>query len=192
MKVINENAAKWQPEAQHILRAVLVITLIVGAALLRIAPHPFNFAPIGAMALFAGAMIRTRWMALALPLVALLAGDIFIGFHKLMFVVYTSFAVSVVIGRWLARSRSVMKLGGAVFLGALQFFLVTNFALWALGGFYPQTGAGLAACYLAGIPYFCNTLAGDIVYSAVLFGGYALAERWLALPVEHGTADVAD
>ena len=65
-----------------------------------------------------------------------------------------------------------MKLSGAVFLGALQFFIVTNFALWALGGFYPQTRAGLAACYLAGIPYFGTTLAGDTLYAAVLFGGY--------------------
>jgi hypothetical protein len=66
----------------------------------------------------------------------------------------------------------------------LQFFVVTNFAMWAAGGFYPRTVAGLRACYLAGVPFFWNTLAGDALYAGVLFGGYALAERLLVSPGE--------
>ncbi|HKF25787.1 MAG TPA: DUF6580 family putative transport protein, partial [Candidatus Acidoferrum sp.] len=91
-----------------------------------------------------------------------------------------SFALSVAIGRCFAASRSVARVGGAVFLGALQFFAVTNFALWAVGGFYPQTPAGLATCFANALPLFWNTLAGDILYAAVLFGGYALAEKLFA------------
>jgi hypothetical protein len=92
-------------------------------------------------------------------------------------IVYASFLVNVAIGLWLQNRRSAGKIGIAVFLGATQFFVVTNFAFWAFERFYPRTLAGLATCYIAGIPFFWNTLAGDAVYSAVLFGGFALAER---------------
>jgi len=159
------------------LRMIIVALLIVLAAVVRILPHPWNFTPVGAMALFAGAMFRRRWVAFLLPLAALLAGDVFVGLYKLMFIVYASFALSVAIGRWLAASRTVARIGGAVLLGAAQFFVVTNFALWAVGGFYPRTASGLAACYIAGFPLFWNTLGGDLVYATALFGGYALAEK---------------
>jgi hypothetical protein len=71
----------------------------------------------------------------------------------------------------------VPRIAGATFLGALQFFLITNFGVWALLNSYPRTGGGLAACYLAGVPFFWNTLAGDALYASLLFGGFALAER---------------
>lgn len=161
----------------EMLGVLIAGVLMVFAAVVRILPHPWNFTPVGAMAIFAGAMFRRRWVAFLLPLAALLAGDLFVGLYKLMFIVYASFALSVAIGRWLAASRTVARIGGAVLLGAAQFFVVTNFALWAVGGFYPRTASGLAACYLAGFPLFWNTLAGDVVYATALFGGYALAER---------------
>src|SRR5207237_7279213 len=88
-----------------------------------------------------------------------------------------SFAVSIAIGRWLAQTRSLPRIGGAVLLGALQFFLVTNFAMWAIGGFYPRTSTGLATCFAAAIPFFWNTLAGDALYTGILFGGFRLAVK---------------
>ncbi len=160
-------------------RTLLALALIVLAAALRIAPHPWNFTPVGAMALFSGAVLKDRRLAFFFPLLALFLGDIFIGFHKLMFVVYASFLVNVAIGLWLRDRRTVARVTLATFLGAIQFFIVTNFAVWALGNFYPRTVAGLATCYLAGVPFFWNTLAGDAFYAALLFGGYALAERML-------------
>jgi uncharacterized protein DUF6580 len=172
MKTENEELAL-------LLRGVVIVALIVLAAVLRIVPHPWNLTPVGAMALFSGAMFRNRWMAFLLPLASLFAGDVFVGFHKLMLVVYASFAVSVTIGRWLAEKRSIARIGEAVFLGALQFFVVTNFAVWAVGGFYPKTAAGLMNCFVAGVPFFWNTLAGDTLYACVLFGGFAFAERML-------------
>src|SRR6266404_6821797 len=165
-----------QQKQSLILRGAVVTTMIVLAAVLRIIPHPWNLTPIGAMALFSGAMFKNRWTAFTLPLASLFAGDVFVGFHKLMLIVYASFAISVAIGRWLGDNRSVARIGGAVFLGATQFFVVTNFAVWALGGFYPKTAQGLASCFAAAVPFFWNTLAGDAVYAGVLFGGYALAE----------------
>jgi hypothetical protein len=159
-------------------RTALLAGMVMAAATLRFLPHPMNFTPVGALALFGGASFRSKRMALALPLVPLIAGDIFIGFHRLMPYVYASFLVSVAIGFWLRRNRSVGRIGSGVLAGAIQFFLVTNFALWAASiGAYPRTAAGLVACYIAGIPDFWNTLAGDAFYASVLFGGLALMEH---------------
>jgi len=166
------------------LRVLIAGVLILFAAVVRILPHPWNFTPVGAMAIFSGSVFRSRWAAFLLPLAALFAGDLFVPLHKLMVIVYLSFALSVAIGRWLASSRTVARIGGAVFLGALQFFLVTNFAVWEFLNSYPKTAAGLWACYLGGIPYFWNTLAGDALYSLFLFGGYALAERLLPQAIQ--------
>ncbi len=167
---------QFSQKENRLYRTLLVFALIALAAALRIAPHPWNFAPVGAMALFSGAMICNRRLAFLFPLLALFAGDIFIGFHKLMPVVYASFLVSVAIGFWLRNRRTVARVGAATLFGATQFFLITNFAVWATGLSYPRE-AGLLACYAAGIPFFWNTLAGDAVYATLFFGGFALAER---------------
>jgi hypothetical protein len=163
----------------YLLRFLIVALMIFAAAALRILPHLLNFTPVGAMAIFAGSLFRNRWFAFLFPLAALFAGDLFVGLYKLMFIVYVSFALSVAIGRWVAQSRTLARIGVAVFLGALQFFVVTNFAMWALSDFYPKTSTGLATCFVNAIPYFWNTLAGDVLYAAVLFGGFALAEKLL-------------
>jgi hypothetical protein len=160
-------------------RTLLALGLIVLAAALRIAPHPWNFTPVGAMALFAGAMLRDRRLAFLFPLLALFAGDVFVGFHRLMFVVYASFLVNVVIGLWLRDRGTIARISLATLLGAIQFFLVTNFAVWQFLSGFPHTASGLLACYIAGIPFFWNTLAGDAFYATLLFGGYALAERFV-------------
>ena len=161
----------------YVLRGILASVMIVLAAAVRIAPHPWNFTPIGAMALFSGAMFRDRRVAFLFPLAALFAGDVFVGLHRLIPVVYASFLLEVLIGTWLANRRSVPRIGIAVFLGALQFFLITNFAIWKVYDTYPHTPAGLFACYLGGLPLFGNTLAGDAVYAALFFGIFALAEH---------------
>jgi len=161
-----------------VLRAILAAAMIILAAVLRIVPNPWNFTPIGAMALFSGAMFRDRRVAFLFPLVALFAGDLFVGLHRLIPVVYASFLLNALIGTWLANRRSFSRIGGAVFLGALQFFLITNFAVWQLFGTYPHTPAGLAACYLAGLPFIGNTLAGDALYATLFFGTFALSEHF--------------
>src|SRR6266446_6920746 len=104
------------------LRTVVVLSMILMAAVLRIAPHPWNFTPVGAMALFSGALVRDRRLAFLFPLLALFAGDLFVGFHKLMFVVYASFLVNVAIGLWLRDRRTIARISLATLLGAIQFF----------------------------------------------------------------------
>ena len=171
---MNPQAAK---DEETIFRTMLIVGMILFAAILRIVPHPWNLAPVGAMALFSGAVIRNRVMAFVFPLMAMLAGDFFVGFHILMPVVYVSFVISTAIGCWLRERRSAVRLGGAVLLGAIQFFLITNLGVWMFLNTYPKTFAGLMACYAAGVPFFWNTLAGDVCYSTLLFGGLLLAER---------------
>lgn len=159
-------------------RTLLIAGIVFAAAALRMAPHPLNFAPIGALALFGGAYFSSKRAAFAIPLLSITAGDIFIGFHKLIPYVYASFLVSVVLGICLRRKRSASRVGVATLAGAIQFFTITNFAVWVTStGTYAKTAAGLADCYFAGVPYFWNTLAGDAFYAALLFGGMALAER---------------
>jgi hypothetical protein len=158
-------------------RTLLALALILLAAALRIAPHPWNFTPVGAMALFSGALLKDRRLAFLFPLLALFAGDIFIGFHKLIPIVYASFLISVAIGLWLRERRTVARISLATFLGSAQFFLITNFAVWWLLNSYTKTASGLVACYLAGLPFFWNTLVGDAFYATLLFGGFALAEQ---------------
>ena len=162
-------------------RTLLALALILLAAALRIAPHPWNFTPVGAMVLFSGALLKDRRLAFLFPLVVLFAGDIFIGLHKLIAIVYASFLLNVAIGLWLRDRRTIARITLATLLGAIQFFLVTNFAVWQFLKGFPHTASGLAACYIAGIPFFWNTLAGDAFYATLLFGGFALAERLFPL-----------
>jgi hypothetical protein len=171
---MNAQAAKHD---ETIFRTVLIGGMILFAAIIRIVPHPWNLAPVGAMALFSGAVVRNRAVAFVFPLLAMLAGDWVVGFHILMPLVYASFLICVAIGFWLRERRSAARLGGVVLLGAIQFFLITNLGVWMFLNSYPKTFSGLMACYAAGVPLFWNTLAGDLCYSALLFGGLFLAER---------------
>jgi hypothetical protein len=136
---------------------------------------------VGAMAIFSGAVLKDRRLAFLFPLVALFVGDVFIGLYKIIPIIYASFLVSVAIGLWLRDRRTIARITLATLLGAIQFFLVTNFAVWQFLKGFPHTASGLAACYIAGIPFFWNTLAGDAVYATLLFGGFALAERLFPL-----------
>lgn len=160
-------------------RNLLLVGMIAFAAASRAIPHPWNFTAIGAMALFGGATFSSKHAALLVPLAALFVGDLYNGLYnyKVMVAVYASFLLSVAIGFWLRRRRAPVRIGAATLAGAAQFFAVTNFAFWAFGMTYPKTAAGLVACYVAGIPFFWNTLAGDAIYAALLFGALALAER---------------
>jgi hypothetical protein len=170
--------SKKQNENWIYPRAALITGIVLAAAALRIVPHPINFAPISALALFGGAYFSSKRAAVAVPLLSLVAGDIFIGFHRLVPYVYASFLVSVAIGFWLRREKSASRIGATTVAGAIQFFLITNFALWASSiGTYPKNLGGLAECYIAGLPLFWNTMAGDAFYVALLFGGMALAEK---------------
>jgi hypothetical protein len=155
----------------------LALTLVIVGVVLRVMPHPWNFAPIGAIALFGGARFDRRYFAIGIPLLTMFVGDAFIGFHSLMPVIYATYALIAVIGMFLRDRTTIPTVAGGVLLSSTIFYLTTNFAVWEMGTTYAKNAAGLLACYIAAIPYFGNTLASDALYSAIFFGIFALAER---------------
>ncbi len=159
---------------------ILTLTGLIGAAALsRLMPHPPNFTPIAAMALFGGACFSEQRWAFAVPLAAMILSDLVLGFHGLIPVVYGAFALIGCIGLSLRRRRKAVPIAGAALASSLVFFVLTNFGVWAMGSSYSKTWDGLVACYVAAIPFFRNTLLGDAVYTTALFGGLALAEKWV-------------
>jgi hypothetical protein len=158
--------------------------MIVLAALSRLLPHPPNFSPVEAIALFGGAYFARRSAAVWVPLVAMFASDLALGLvnggiywsyflSAGYLLVYACIALSAVLGFGLRGRVGVLRVGAYSLLGSVLFFVVTNFGAWLGSPMYPQTGAGLAAAYVAGIPFFQYTLLGTLCYSALLFGSFA-------------------
>jgi len=160
------------------MRFTLSLLLVILGVVCRVAPHPWNFAPVGAIALFAGATFENRRAAFFVPLATMFLGDLVIGLHSGMPVIYATYALIVILGMALrTRRHSMIAVGGAAIASATIFFVFTNFAVWAGGTLYPKTLAGLAACYTAAIPFFDRTLASDLMFSAIFFAAFALGER---------------
>ena len=157
----------------------LAVGLIILGALIRVTQH-WNFAPVGALSLFAGARLR-GWKAYALPLALMAVTDPLLGGYSAATpLVYASFLVNVWIGSRLRQSESPLLIGGAALAGSVQFFLLTNFAWLAASTMYPHTLAGVIQCYAAGVPFFWRTLASDLFYSGALFGLHAWLSRTVA------------
>lgn len=166
-----------QPKNANIRLSVLA-TMIVVAALTRVLPHAWNFTPIFAMAIFGGAYLQRRSLAIAVPLAAMLLSDAFLGFHKGMPVVYGAIAACAILGMMFLRSKqSVYRIAGAGVGSCVLFFLVTNGAIWLSGGTPTTCQAGLMECYAVALPFMKNSLLGTAVWSVVLFGGFALLKR---------------
>jgi hypothetical protein len=156
---------------------LVAVLLVVLAAASRIVPHPWNFTPMIAVALFAGARIERGWLASLAVLGCLALGDIVIGAwpYSGFEWVYGSMLLVVATGR-LLRTRTGLVATLVAALGAgFIFFVVTNFAVFMGGGLYPRTGAGLVECYTAALPFYRNQIVGDVVFTSALFGVYAFA-----------------
>lgn len=152
---------------------IFPILVVLAAVLLRFLPHPANVAPIAAMALFGGAYLDKKY-AIILPLVVMLISDYFLGFHNTMPFVYGSFLVSALIGLKLKNKVKTKTVLGASLLSSAIFYIVTNFGVWLTSGMYEMTFLGLIKCYVLAIPFFRNTILGDLFYCVMMFGGYEL------------------
>ena len=160
----------------------LMAGLAFAAAATRLLPHPPNFTAVGAIALFSGAYFARRIWGFVVPLGAMLVSDAVLGFSSDLPVVYATFVAIVGLGLLLRERKTQVAPVAAAAVGASTlFYLTTNFAVWAMSGMYPTTPVGLLACYFAAIPFFGPTLAGDLFYTAVLFAGFAWAERRFAV-----------
>ncbi len=154
----------------------IIIGLILVAALSRLLPHQPNFTPIGAIAIFAGVFLRGKYI-FALPILALLISDYILGFYNGMIWVYSSFILVGLIGLWIRNKYKFTRVSVGTISSSILFFVVTNFGVWLNGSIYPQNLQGLVSCYVAAIPFFRNSISGDIVYVTVLFGSYELIRR---------------
>lgn len=161
-----------------------IAAAVVLAALSRVLPHPYNFTPIGAIALFGGTYLKDKKVAFILPLAVLLFTDLILqmlhpgyAFYKGWLWVYGGFALIIPLGFYLRKRVSGQNIAVASLTGSIIFFIITNFGMWIGNGLYPVTSAGLADCYMKAIPFFGGTVIGDLVYNSILFGVYALA-KW--------------
>ena len=157
---------------------------VVAAMLLRLVPHPWNITPMGAMFLFSGGTFSSKRDSLLIPLAALLVSD----YAAIQFLhqgqygwfspfTWAGFVIVGLIGWSLRGKRSLGRVAGASLAGSVIFFLITNFGAWLSWGMYPMTWGGLLACYVAALPFFRNTLLGDLGYAAVMFGSYYWLEQ---------------
>lgn len=164
------------------MRAKLItLTVIIFIlATFRLLPHWPNVSPVAAMALFGGAYFSDKRVALIVPFLALFLSDLVLGLHNSMIFVYAGFALTVVIGFQLQKRMTITNTAFAVVASSVVFFLLTNFGAWMTSGLYAKSMAGLMEAYVAGIPFFQNSLLGNLVYAAVIFGGYPLLQKYVA------------
>lgn len=169
-----------QKNSNQSRNTALGLTLL--SALGRLVPHAPNVTPLGGACLFAGSRI-SGVLAYLLPLAVMIATDPVVGGYSTTSpFIYASFLISVWLGRTLVRNVTPVRVGGVAFLCSLQFFLITNFTIWATAAahhsaIYTADLAGLLRCYSAALPFWGRTLAGDLLFSAALFGAYELLSR---------------
>ncbi len=174
------------------IKFIIALLFVLIGASLRLFPHAPNFAPTAAIALFGGVYFSKK-IALILPMGVMIISDIFIGFYepKLMFFVYGSFLLCVVMGFWLKKHKKWYAVGGTAISSSVLFFLITNFAVWIFTPWYAKTFFGIIQCYLMALPFFTNTLLGDIFYVAVFFGSYELIGSWIRKRFEEEKKNLA-
>jgi hypothetical protein len=155
----------------------IIIFTIIGI-LSRMYSHVFlpNATAVGAISLFAGARFGLK-KAFVILLSTMLLSDVFLGFHPTMWATYGSLFVTVLLGNHFLKKSGVVRIFTITLSSSVIFFILTNFAVWVLpNGMYPKTVAGLLDCFVMGLPFFRNTLMGDVIFSAVFFGGYAFVQ----------------
>ena len=171
------------------LRVSTITLLILFAAFSRLIPHPPNFAPIGAMALFGAAYFSKRYLAFLIPIFSMWLSDLvinnvvfghyfdhFVWAYDGFYWTYGSFIIISLVGFVLLKKVNPQRLIISSLSASVLFFIISNFGVWASGTMYPKSINGLITCYAAGIPFFKNTLLGDLTYCAALFGVFELLQ----------------
>jgi hypothetical protein len=171
------------------LRFSLLTALILLCAFSRIIPHIPNFSPLGAIGLFGAAHFSKKWQAFLIPIAATWLSDLFINnviyaqyypkftwFYEGFYWQYGSYLIITLTGLGILNKINIPKVLTGTLASTAIFFLVSNFGCWIGSTAYPQNFGGLITCYAAGIPFLKGTLLGDLFYSGVLFGTFALAQ----------------
>ena len=165
------------PSESHLHRGIIYALLAVGI-IARLIPHPWNATPLMAIALFGGTYLSKRW-SLLVPLIIVAISDLILGWHTTIPFTWSAFLLRGVLGWWVRRGASATRILTGAVAGGVLFFLLSNFGVWITQDLYPRTMAGLWACYVAAIPFFRATMLGDLVFTTLLFGGYAMVTRAL-------------
>jgi hypothetical protein len=172
------------------LRFSLVVIMILLAAFSRIIPHMPNFSPLGAIGLFGAAHFQKKWQAFLIPIAATWLSDLFINnvmyrqyypvftwFYEGFYWMYGTYLLIVLAGIFILRKVTTARVIAASLTSTTIFFLVTNFICWPGDSGYTQDFKGLMTCYAAGLPFLKGTFLGDLFYSGILFGSFALAQK---------------
>ena len=156
-----------------------IIALIFIGVLSRLAPHVPNVTAVGGLAIFSGSRYG-KIRALGITVITMIVTDAIIGFHSVMWATYGSLACSVLLANYFLKKRSFGRIVIVTLVSSLLFYLVTNFAVWAVAGsMYPKTFAGLMDSSMMGFPFFRNSLLGDFFYTGAFFGGFELIGRFI-------------
>ncbi len=155
----------------YVLLAIAVRFLLA----LRVLPFEFNFTPLAAALLFFGA--RTDRKRMWIPLLALAATDVALNrfvygypFTGDLPITWAWYAGIVLLGGWLKQNDRPLRVAGAALAASVSFFLVSNFAVWAVWNMYPKDAGGLLQSYVMALPFFRNTVASDLLFSTLFFG----------------------
>jgi hypothetical protein len=175
-------------EKKDIIKGLLIGSILILTALSRVFPHPWNFTPVVAILIFSAANIKNLYLKVALPFLIIVLSDTLIhintgqGFHSGTPVVYLSYLAVSAVSFFTLWKISFINIFTTSLLSSFVFFLITNFAFFYPAsetvnltlGTYPHTFEGISASYMAALPFFKNALVGDLVFTAILFGVFAL------------------
>lgn len=176
-----------------------LFVLFAVAARMPFMPHPWNFTPVAAALLYFGARGARR--QLWIPFVLLAASDLALNkyvygypFTWDQYVSWAWYAAILWLGMHLRDNAGLrepkdwLRVGGASLAASVSFFMASNFAVWAAWNTYPKTFGGLMTCYAAAIPFFRHTAAGDLIFTALMFGVPAVAALLVGSGKAHHTA----
>lgn len=157
---------------------ILPLVIIVFGTLMRLVPHMPNFAPVAAIALFGGLYLDKKY-ALLIPIIIMMISDYFLGFHDTILFVYVSFLIAGLLGIWARREKSFSRILMITLLSSVLFFVITNVGVWLMGDMYPKNEGGLIQAFIMAIPFFRNTIMGDLLYTMTFILMYEFMKYFL-------------
>ena len=159
---------------------ILALLLVLCGIFFRIVPHPDNFTPTMSIALFAGMMLPPS-LAFTVPLLVMMASDLVIGLHPLYWLVWASFLLVAMIGLWVRKNPVMGRTLIGILGGSVLFFILSNLGVFLFENMYPRNWAGFVECFTMALPFFRNSLAGDLFYTVCLFSLF-MASQWMRQP----------
>jgi|HubBroStandDraft_1064217.scaffolds.fasta_scaffold210828_1 hypothetical protein len=180
------SAISGQLKKDEVFMVAYLLLLVAVLSRFVVLPHTawLNFTAVGGALLYFGA--RRPWREMIAPLAVLLATDycltVYAYHYPFQWQNYVPtwlwYAAAIVLGQILLHARAnVTRVAAATLLGPTSFFLISNYAVWAGGGMYPRTMAGLGACFMAGIPFYRNDVISTGIVLGLMFGVPVLVRR---------------